>query len=55
MTKIIYTSQLLRYYMYQLLISRRKKVGIKKLKNQKEFIDCLQTIDGVYRNLEDYN
>ena len=33
----------------------REKVRIKKLRNPKEFIDCLQTIDDVYENLEDYS
>ena len=40
---------------YQLLINGREKVGIKKLKNPKTFIDYLQTIDEVYENLEDCN
>ena len=40
---------------YQLLINRREKVGIKKLKNLKAFIDYSQAIDDVYENLEDYN
>ena len=40
---------------YQLLINGREKVGIKKLKNPKAFIDYSQTIDDVYENLEDYN
>ena len=31
------------------------KLEIKRLKNRKEFIDYLQTIDNVYENLEDYN
>ena len=39
---------------YQLLINKRKEVGIKKLKNLKAFIDHWQTID-VYQNLEDNN
>ena len=38
-----------------MLITGRKKVGIKKLKNSKAFINCSQTIDDVYENLEDYN
>ena len=33
----------------------RKKVGIKKLKNPKPFINYSQTINDVYKNLEDYN
>ena len=40
---------------YQLLIIGREKVGIKTLKNPKVFIDYLQTMDYVYKNLEDYN
>ena len=40
---------------YQLLINRRKNVGIKELKNSKPFIDYSQTINVVYENLEDYN
>ena len=32
-----------------------KKVGIKHEKNSKGFIDCCQSIDDVYENLEDYN
>ena len=40
---------------YQVLINRREKVGIKKLKNPKAFIDYSQAIDDVYEDLEDYN
>ena len=40
---------------YQLLINGREKLGIKKLKNPKAFIDYSQTIDDIYKNLEDYN
>ena len=40
---------------YQLLINKRDKVGIKKLKNLKVFNDSSQTIDDVYKNLEEYN
>ena len=40
---------------YQLLINERKKVAIKKLNNEKAFIDYPQTIDDVYENLKDYN
>ena len=38
-----------------MLINRRKKVGIKKSKNPKTFIDYSQTINDVYENLEDNN
>ena len=38
-----------------MLINAAKKVGIKRLKNPKAFIDYSQTIHDVYENLEDYN
>ena len=38
-----------------MLTNEREKVGIKKLKNPKAFIDYSQTIDDVYENLDDYN
>ena len=40
---------------YQLLINKREKVGTKKLKNPKSFIDYSQKIDDIYKKLEDYN
>ena len=36
-------------------MNKREKVGIKKLKNPKAFIDYSQTIDNVYESFEDYN
>ena len=38
---------------YHLLIDGREKVGIKKSKNPKPFIDYSQSIDDVYEKLED--
>ena len=40
---------------YQLLINGTEKVGIKKLKNSKAFIDYSQAIDDLFQNLEYYN
>ena len=40
---------------YHLLINGREKVGSKHLKNQKAFIDYLQTIEDDYENLEEYD
>ena len=40
---------------YQFLIKGRKKVGIKTWKHSIAFIDCSQTIDDIYKNLEEYN
>ena len=39
---------------YQLLMDWREKVGFKRPKALKAFIDYLQTIDDVYENLEDF-
>ena len=38
---------------YQLFINGREKIGIKKIKYLKAFIDYWQTISDVYKNLED--
>ena len=38
-----------------LINKRKKKIGIKKLKNPEAFIDYSQTIDDDHENLEDYN
>ena len=38
-----------------MLINAKEKVGIKKFKNPKAFINYLQTHDDVYENLEGYN
>ena len=38
-----------------MLINGREKVGIENLKNPKAVTDYSQTIDDVYKNLEDYN
>ena len=40
---------------YQLLINGGEKLGNKKLKIPKAFINYSQAIDDVYGNLEDYN
>ena len=38
-----------------MLINEKEKVGIKKLKYPKAFIDYLQTVDDAHQNLENYN
>ena len=48
MTKFIYRPQKPFKSKYQLLSNQRKKVGIKKLKNPKAFLDYSQTLDDVY-------
>ena len=56
MTKIIYINIEDPFELkYQLLIYGRKKIGMKTLKNPKALIDYSQTIDDVYKNLEDHN
>ena len=40
---------------YKLLIIGKEKVGIKKLKNLKAFIDYSQTVNDTYENLEDHD
>ena len=38
-----------------ILINGREKVGTKKIKNPKAFIEYSETIDDAYDTLEDYN
>ena len=40
---------------YELLIKKRKNAGIKHLNDPNVFIDCSNTMDNVYENINDYN
>ena len=40
---------------YELLIKNRENAGIKHLNDSKAFIECSNTIDDVYENINDYN
>ena len=40
---------------YKHLIRNRKNAGIKHLNNSKAFIDCSNTMDDVYENIDHYN
>ena len=40
---------------YECLINRRENVGIKHVNNQNAFIECSNTMDDVYENINDYN
>ena len=40
---------------YEYLINRRENVGIKHVNNQNAFIECSNTMDDVYENINDYN
>ena len=37
------------------MIKKRKDVGIKHLSNPNAFIECSNTMDNVYENIDDYN
>ena len=39
---------------YELLIKKREDAGIKHLNDQKAFIECSNTMDDVYQNIDDY-
>ena len=38
---------------YQFLIEKRKNVGLKYLNDQKAFIECSNTMDNVYEDIDD--
>ena len=40
---------------YEHLINNRENAGIKHLNDSKAFIDCSNTMDEVYKNIDDYN
>ena len=40
---------------YQFLIGKREDAVIKDLNDSKEFIECSNTIDDVYKNIDEYN
>ena len=40
---------------YEYLIKKRKDAGIKHLNNPNAFIECSNTMDDVYENIDDYN
>ena len=40
---------------YEHLIKNRENAGIKHLNNSKAFIDCSNTMDDVYENIDNYN
>ena len=40
---------------YEYLIKKRGDAGIKHLNNPNAFIECLNTMDDVYENINDYN
>ena len=40
---------------YQVLINKRKKVGLKHFNNSKAFIEYSNGVDDIYKNIEEYN
>ena len=40
---------------YEFLIKKRKNTGIKHLIDPKVFVECSNTMDGIYENIDDYN
>ena len=40
---------------YQFLIRKHESAGIKHLNKSKAFIECSNTMDNVYENIDDYN
>ena len=40
---------------YEHLIRNRENVGIKHLNNSKAFIECSNTMNDVYENIDNYN
>ena len=40
---------------YEYLIKKREDAGIKQVNNLNAFIECLNTMDDIYENINDYN
>ena len=40
---------------YEILIKNRENVGIKHFNDPDSFIDCSNTMDEIYENINDYN
>ena len=40
---------------YEFLIKKREDAGIKHLNDSKAFAECSNTMDDVYKNIDDYN
>ena len=41
--------------MYEFLIKNREDAGIKHVNDPKEFIECSNTMNDIYGNIDDYN
>ena len=40
---------------YEYLIENRQNAGIKHVNNSNAFIECSDTMDDIYENIDDYN
>ena len=40
---------------YKILVKKRRDAGIKHLNDPNAFIECLNTMDDLYENIQDYN
>ena len=53
--KIYFYATDLREPKYEFLIKKRENVGIERLNNSKAFIECSNTMNDVYKNIDEYN
>ena len=55
LTKFICMQKILIEPKYEFLIKKSEDAGIKHLTDQEVFIDCSNTVDDVYENIDNYN
>ena len=55
LTKIYLYARDLNQPKYKILIKKREDAGIKHLNDPNAFIECSNTMDDVYENINDYN
>ena len=55
LTKFILHAKDLREPKYEFLIKKREDVGIKYCNDASAIIECSNTVDNVYENIDDYN
>ena len=53
--KIYLCARDLREPKYEYLIKKREDAGINHVNNPNAYIECSNTVDGVYKNINDYN
>ena len=55
MNKIYLYARDLSEQKYEYLIKKREDAGIRHLNNPNAFIECSNTMDDIYENINDYN